>query len=206
MRCPNYRLFCPTGLHVSHGEVCERCVGGREWWCVVKNCDVGGSRLRSFSYAGAETHRPHDAFNPQQRRCIRRALGVSTAAIYRRGIDAKRVAIVPNLARMSANVPDDGVGQLIWLRGTRESRARHRGFPGGGEKVARAAVCRRRKCCGMPQLPAIVPPNVQWLRIPRRAGIEPVLYTPLTDCDLAPSRWFEGFPNVVTRAMLLKAV
>jgi hypothetical protein len=26
MRCPNYRLFCPNGLHMVHGKVCEKCL------------------------------------------------------------------------------------------------------------------------------------------------------------------------------------
>src|SRR5208337_1324666 len=27
MRCANYRLVCPNGLLLSHGQVCERCLG-----------------------------------------------------------------------------------------------------------------------------------------------------------------------------------
>ena len=27
MRCPNYRLLCPSGLHLLNGKICERCLG-----------------------------------------------------------------------------------------------------------------------------------------------------------------------------------
>ena len=49
MRCPNYRLICPTGLHFRNGAVCELCNGGREYWCVLKNCR--GNIFESVSYA-----------------------------------------------------------------------------------------------------------------------------------------------------------
>jgi len=38
MTCHNYRLICPTGVFFDEGEICERCNGGREYWCVLKNC------------------------------------------------------------------------------------------------------------------------------------------------------------------------
>ncbi|MFW6256180.1 MAG: glycosyltransferase family 1 protein, partial [Candidatus Sumerlaeota bacterium] len=40
MRCPNYRLFCPNGLHLCRSQVCEKCLGfGKELWCLLKNCE-----------------------------------------------------------------------------------------------------------------------------------------------------------------------
>ena len=39
MRVANYRLMCPNGLHLSHGRVCERCLGGNEYWCLLMNCE-----------------------------------------------------------------------------------------------------------------------------------------------------------------------
>ena len=29
MRCPNYRLFCPNGLHLSQCAICKRCLYGK---------------------------------------------------------------------------------------------------------------------------------------------------------------------------------
>ena len=49
MRVANYRLMCPNGLHLSHGEVCERCLYNKEYWCVLKNCEE--SFLKSTGYA-----------------------------------------------------------------------------------------------------------------------------------------------------------
>src|SRR5438105_7220189 len=45
----NYRLMCPNGLHMSHGKTCEKCLGGREYNCVLNNCE--GSLVKSTGYA-----------------------------------------------------------------------------------------------------------------------------------------------------------
>jgi hypothetical protein len=49
MRLSNYRLICPNGLFLTHGEICERCRGGKEYWCVLRNCEESFSK--SFGYA-----------------------------------------------------------------------------------------------------------------------------------------------------------
>lgn len=49
MTCHNYRLTCPTGLHLNGHSICERCIGGREHWCVLKNCT--GEIFKSVAYA-----------------------------------------------------------------------------------------------------------------------------------------------------------
>jgi glycosyltransferase involved in cell wall biosynthesis len=49
MTVHNYRLVCPNGLHLSRGQVCERCIGGREYHCVLNRCE--GGLLKSAGYA-----------------------------------------------------------------------------------------------------------------------------------------------------------
>jgi glycosyltransferase involved in cell wall biosynthesis len=51
MTVHNYRLVCPNGLHMPKGryQICEKCSGGREYWCVLRNCEQ--SYLKSLGYA-----------------------------------------------------------------------------------------------------------------------------------------------------------
>src|ERR1022692_4674288 len=38
MTVHNYNLTCPTSCHLYKGRICEDCVGGHEYHCVLKNC------------------------------------------------------------------------------------------------------------------------------------------------------------------------
>jgi glycosyltransferase involved in cell wall biosynthesis len=49
MTVHNFRLACPNGLLLSHGEVCHRCLGGREYWCIFRDCE--DSFFKSTGYA-----------------------------------------------------------------------------------------------------------------------------------------------------------
>ena len=49
MTVHNYRLVCPNGLYFIHGEICEQCNGGREWNCILRNCE--NSLYKSTGYA-----------------------------------------------------------------------------------------------------------------------------------------------------------
>ena len=49
MTVHNFRLVCPNGLLLSHDEICHRCLGGREYWCVLRNCEK--SIFKSTGYA-----------------------------------------------------------------------------------------------------------------------------------------------------------
>lgn len=49
MTVHNFRLVCPNGLLLSDGELCHRCLGGREYWCVLRNCE--NSVFKSTGYA-----------------------------------------------------------------------------------------------------------------------------------------------------------
>lgn len=49
MTVHNYRLVCPNGLLLCNGEICNRCLGGKEYWCVLRNCE--NDFFKSTGYA-----------------------------------------------------------------------------------------------------------------------------------------------------------
>lgn len=49
MTVHNFALTCPTWHHFHRGRVCERCLGGREYSCLLHNCR--GNLLESAAYA-----------------------------------------------------------------------------------------------------------------------------------------------------------
>ncbi|MBN1182643.1 MAG: glycosyltransferase family 4 protein [Bacteroidales bacterium] len=48
MTVHNYRLICPNGLFMNNGQVCEKCKGGREYNCLLNNCEQ--NILKSLGY------------------------------------------------------------------------------------------------------------------------------------------------------------
>lgn len=49
IRCADFRFIsCPIGNHLRNGSICERCIGGREFWCVLRNCK--GNICESVAY------------------------------------------------------------------------------------------------------------------------------------------------------------
>lgn len=53
MTCHDFRLICPTWFNLSHNRVCDRCAGGSEYWCILKNCR--GNIFESIAYTLSST-------------------------------------------------------------------------------------------------------------------------------------------------------
>ena len=49
MTVHNYRLICPNGLFYNKNGICEKCVGGKEWYCIRYNCEE--ILIKSIGYA-----------------------------------------------------------------------------------------------------------------------------------------------------------
>lgn len=47
--CNDFRLSCPIATHYARGATCFKCQGGREYWCVLRNCR--DSLPESMAYA-----------------------------------------------------------------------------------------------------------------------------------------------------------
>ena len=161
-RCANYRLFCPNGLLHSRGEVCERCIWGKEYWCVLRNCSR--SIPKSIGYA--------------LRNAYARASGVITknstmyyvpSEFQKRkfitwGIPRERIAVIPNFINLTERFGRaDKLGDYVGYAG--------RISPEKGLPSLLGAACKCRdisfRIAGglelMPELAASAPPNVRFL-------------------------------------------
>jgi glycosyltransferase involved in cell wall biosynthesis len=97
MRCPNYRLFCPTGLFFdSEGKVCERCTGaGKELNCIRKNCM--DSHFKSAAYALRNaTARWTDVYRTYVDQFIVQST-FQKQKFSELGVPAERISILPGL-------------------------------------------------------------------------------------------------------------
>jgi glycosyltransferase involved in cell wall biosynthesis len=63
------RPICPTGLHLHSGQICEKCCGGREYWCVLQNCRNNLAESAAYAMRSA-IHRRMRLFEKNYTLCV----------------------------------------------------------------------------------------------------------------------------------------
>ena len=198
MTVHNYRLVCPTGLHMIGGTVCEKCRHGKEFWCAIKNCT--GSFAKSLGYSIRN-------YVARKRRFFLDNVDVFVVLsefqrqrFIQDGIDAARIAVVPNMV----GVDNDGMpglnGEFVGYIG-RVSPEKD-----VGSLMAAAAECENIpfKAAGsyqaMEHLPKQAPPNFEFLgHLDRK---EVAAFYNSARMIVLPSVWFETFGIAIVDAMM----
>ncbi|SHF98608.1 Glycosyltransferase involved in cell wall bisynthesis [Arenibacter palladensis] len=200
MRCPNYRLFCPTGLHMDgKGKVCEKCLSvGREFNCVAKNCEKNyaksiGYALRNFFartlwglLTNMDAYMVQTAFQRQK--------------FIDNGIPPKKLFIVPGLSPTIYKIDKaleskyvSFIGRLSEEKGITEFLKAARLLP------TLTFVVVGNFTASHSHLKVNSPANVMWKGF--LSGKDLDLIFKQSKIVVVPSKWYEGFPNVITRAM-----
>ncbi len=200
MRCPNYRLFCPSGLSLApSGNVCERCWGGHELNCIRLNCL--GSRSRSIGYAA------RNAFGRVSRMILDGVDMFITQSEFQKekfigqGIPEHKIGVLPGISPV-INIANDGrigefvsfVGRVSAEKGIYEFIETARQNPGIPFKVAGNIDAKF-------DMPSDMPANLEFVGF--RKGDDLDRFYLDSRIIVVPSKWYEGFPNVITRGMLL---
>jgi len=198
MRCPNYRLFCPNGLHSVRGEVCERCLGfGREAWCMLKSCE--GSFFKSMGYGlrnawariSGGILRNVDMFIVQTTFQKEKFIG--------NGIPEERIGIVPGLIPSVERAESSDPGNLISFVGRVSPEKGIQDFLAAARLLPDVPFAVAGSENGMPGLREESPANVRWLGFLQTDGLHELYRR--SRIVVVPSRWYEGFPNVAVQAM-----
>jgi len=198
MTVHNYRLVCPNGLHMVNGQVCEKCCGGREYWCALRNCT--GNLPKSIGYALRN-------YVARKRRLFLDNVTVYAALtefqrqrLIAAGFPGDRIEVIPNMAAPVETDAGTRLGDYVGYVG--------RISPEKGLPVLMAAA---RKCPDtvfkaagsydrMPDLPSQAPPNFEFLGHLNAEALGEFY----RECRIVvlPSTCFEGFPGVLAEAML----
>ena len=115
MSVHNQQLTCPRADHLYRGKICERCVGGGEYHCVLRNCRA--NLLESVAYA------VRSAFARQQRLFhdnVTLFLALSQFAKSRlvaAGFDSERIIVLPNMVLSAGPPADASQGQYAAFAG-----------------------------------------------------------------------------------------
>ena len=199
MRCPNYRLFCPNGL-CYNGEVCERCFGGREWNCALRNC--AGGRFKSLGYAirnfaarvSGRILNNVDMFIVQTEFQKRK--------FVEQGIPAQKLGIVPGIMPNIASAGQWEPGEYVTFVGRVSPEKGIDEFLEAARKLPDIPFAVAGSCDGMPGLADEAPPNVKFLGFLRGDELRKAYLA--SRFIVVPSKWYEGFPNVIVMSMMLR--
>jgi glycosyltransferase involved in cell wall biosynthesis len=199
MRCPNYRLFCPTGLHLRDGAVCELCLGpGREWSCIRHNCE--GSLPKTLGYAA------RNAFNRITGTIVDnvdRFLVLSNfqkARFEAGGIPATKLTVVPNVAPVETIAFTDvpASGEVVYA-GRFSPEKGFGDFLEAARRLPQVPFAAAGEADDMDSLVLSAPRNVRFVGFLKGEQLDQ--FYAACRIFVCPSRWYEGFPNVVARAM-----
>lgn len=109
MTCHDYRLTCPIATHQRNGKVCERCLGGLEYWCFLKNCR--NNIFESLAYA---TRSYLSTKFRQYQDNVTMFIALSHFAkrrLINAGFAADRIAVVPNMVTLPDQATDASKGE-----------------------------------------------------------------------------------------------
>ncbi|MBQ9771245.1 MAG: glycosyltransferase family 4 protein [Lentisphaeria bacterium] len=201
MRCPNYRLFCPNGLCCDmKGKVCERCFGGHEWNCILKNCT--GSRFKSLGYAlrgwfARVTKRilkNVDIFIVQTEFQKRKFMGQS--------IPEEQIGILPGIMQKMEPPQVWEAGKYVTFVGRVSEEKGIYEFLESAKQHPEIPFLVAGAYDGMPGIRENAPANVEWRGFIKGEDLRKAYLE--SRMVVVPSRCYEGFPNVIVQAMQLE--
>lgn len=199
MRCPNYRLFCPQGLSLDpDGHICERCWGGHEVNCIRLNCM--GDRFKSFGYAA------RNMFSRISENILRNVDVFIVQSDFQKqkfisqGIPEEKIGILAGISPVIAAVPQRLLGDWVSFVGRVSA-----------EKGIYEFIDAARRNLNIPfkvagnldsnfRMPENMPANIEFVGF--KKGKELDEFYQSSRIIVVPSKWYEGFPNVIVRGML----
>ena len=122
--CNDFRLSCPIATHYTRGATCFKCQGGREYWCVLRNCRA--SLPESMAYALRNASARHfGLFDRGVQRYVVISDHQRAFMTEQLGIAARRVAVNPcaiALPERPVDDPADGgyvgfAGRFVYEKG-----------------------------------------------------------------------------------------
>lgn len=115
MTVHNYRLVCPNGLLFTRGEICNKCEGGREYWCVIRNCER--SYFKSLGYALRNWWSRKRRYYMDNVDIFASLTHFQRNMLIRTGIEPEKIVVLPNMVDKPAETVETMVGEYIGFCG-----------------------------------------------------------------------------------------
>lgn len=115
LHCHSYLLTCPSTFHFRDKQLCDKCLGGREYWCLLNNCR--GSVFESAGYALRNAvARKFELFSENVTLFI--VLSEFTRCwLIDAGFRAEQVVVLPNMISVPETTVDPADGEYAAFSG-----------------------------------------------------------------------------------------
>ena len=200
MRCPNYRLFCPRGLSLDKkGNVCEKCWGkGREWWCIRYNCEGSAGRSVGYALRNCYSRTSKNIFNGVDVFIVQSDF--QKKKFMGQGIPEHKIRIVPGISPNVVKPENDEMGSWVSFVGRVSAEKGIYEFI----DAARANPTIPFKVAGFLDaqyvMPDDLPSNIEFVGFMKGEQLNELYLK--SRVIVVPSKWYEGFPNVILRGFM----
>lgn len=194
----NYLITCPIVSHLHKGRVCEKCLGGHEYWCVLQNCRESLPESLAYALRSVVARKLHLFRDNVTMHIVLN--NFSKPRLVQAGFDEERIVVMLPITitagpERDRRCPGDYVAFTGRMKGEK------------GVDVLLAAAARLPdvpfRLCGdgpmLDQLMARGPANARFVnRLPQE---EIAAFYQGARFLVVPSLWFEGCPAVILEAM-----
>jgi glycosyltransferase involved in cell wall biosynthesis len=196
MACQDYSLTCPAAHHLRSGKPCESCLGGKEYWCAVKNCR--SSVPLSVTYALRTAWARHSRSFIDGVTLFICPTDFARRKLAQGGIPLDRIVCLPHMAGIHADSNDAELGEYVAYVG-RISPEKGISTLTEAARLSDLPIRAAGPFDEHPNLLRNVPPNLKF--VGRLAGEELTCFYRKARLVVVPSVCYETFGLVAAEAM-----
>jgi len=115
MTLHNQSLTCPRADHLCRGALCDRCLGGREYHCVFRNCR--GNWLESVAYAARSAVARRFGWFRNHITLFIALTEFARQRLIQAGYDGERIVVLRNMAPAPRDRRDPSSGTFVGFAG-----------------------------------------------------------------------------------------
>ena len=198
MTVHNYRLICPNGMYMSGGKVCEKCCGGKEYQCLLNNCE--GSLFKSLGYFLRNWFARKKRYyldNVSMFACLTE---FQKQKLVEDGFKKERMVVVPNMVDGNTFKHSDNIGDYVGFVGRVSPEKGINNLISAAKSLNSISFKAAGDYSLMHGQVAQSSENIEFKGALNKEEI--ARFFEAARIIVLPSVWYEGFPITILEAML----